>query len=180
MSWPPIIPPNDRTNETLNEDNHPADHNESSDALTAIVGRLGTPKRKSSGTARTATGTPTIDPDLANITLAINSAYRVTAILFYDAVVGDNMKFNFINLPAGATLSWTWVGPGSSFDKESGTSTQTALTAGSGVNKGILITGILTTSSTSETNFGIAWCKSTHTSGNLNLQALSTLVVEVI
>lgn len=37
MPWPPTIPPNTRTNNTITEDNHPSDHNETSDALSDVV-----------------------------------------------------------------------------------------------------------------------------------------------
>lgn len=40
MPYPPVIPPNTRTNTTLQVNDHPADHNQISDALTEIVNRI--------------------------------------------------------------------------------------------------------------------------------------------
>jgi hypothetical protein len=42
MTWPPVIPPNTRNNSTVSDTNHPTDHNQVSDALTAIVARVET------------------------------------------------------------------------------------------------------------------------------------------
>jgi len=40
MSWPPTIPPNNRTDATDQATNHPLDHNQISDALTELVMRM--------------------------------------------------------------------------------------------------------------------------------------------
>jgi len=40
MAWPPVIPPNDRTNATPAQDAHPNDHNLAANALTDIVARV--------------------------------------------------------------------------------------------------------------------------------------------
>lgn len=41
MVYPPSVPPNNRTNATVTEDNHPGDHNDVADALTDIITELG-------------------------------------------------------------------------------------------------------------------------------------------
>lgn len=40
MAWPPQIPPNTRTNTTVQQDNHPDDHVAIANALTEVVGRM--------------------------------------------------------------------------------------------------------------------------------------------
>lgn len=42
MTINPTIPPNNRTNTTITEDNHPSDHNDTADALTEIVAEVNT------------------------------------------------------------------------------------------------------------------------------------------
>jgi len=40
MPWPPVVPPTNRTNATVQLDNHPADHNQMAQAVTDLTTRL--------------------------------------------------------------------------------------------------------------------------------------------
>lgn len=81
MVYPPTIPPNTRTNATVTEDNHPDDHNDAADALTAIVTELGS--NPSGGDADLTTRLTALDSTVA--AKVAKSLYDANTILKADS-----------------------------------------------------------------------------------------------
>ncbi len=76
MAYPPTPPPNTRTNSTLTENDHPSDHNDTSDALTDIITELGAdPKGSFTDVEDRLDNTQPLSSDLTDIAALTTTAY---------------------------------------------------------------------------------------------------------